>query len=249
MPSLRNARRTLLTLVVAFQLTATPGLAGDARPEKVLKEIGPWVIKLHHDDDVAHVIGQPCSAIQYANGAELEIMADPDDPSNAKTIKLFIGAVGRPDYVQLTVDDGMRFESTLEVIEPQRGGVSGVVPVADLVGRQIFVTPGRGMRVLGRYAFPLAGLRQAAAFVHQKRCIFDDADSAITALQFARVKIGQSMSEVTSLLGEPRDSGQTIDDRTVVSEEWFYKDKERRKRYVIEFGPDKTVSRMSVLPR
>jgi hypothetical protein len=114
--------------------------------------------------------------------------------------------------VQLSIDDGLRFQYALEVVEVQRSGVSGVVRVADLVGHQLFVTPDRGRLVLGRYTFPLAGLGQAAAFVHQKRCVFEEAETTITALQFAKVKVGQTMAQVQSLLA-PKNCGHGTDDK------------------------------------
>lgn len=201
-----------LALTFCWQSTAHAG-----EYSKTLTRMGPWTIKRYSDDEVAHSVGSPCAAVQYANGADLLVTADPDHPEDKGTVQVFI-ASGKPyNDARIWIDDGMAFDHYLQAYWPQRHGHSGVFHVASLVGSKLFARFEIGHLDAGRFEFPIGNIKAVSAFLHQKKCVFEDDLSAhpgATKRQVDSISVGDSYDSVVKRLGAPETSYEFLEDNT-----------------------------------
>lgn len=204
---------TFLASVMALQ--PMDSWSGDL--SKKLTQIGPWTINYYSDDEVAHYIGNPCAAIQYANGADLMLTADPDQPENKGTIQVFISFAKPHNDARVWIDDGMKFDHYLQTYSPQRDGHSGIFPISSLTGGKLFARFGIGQLDTGKFEFPIGNIKAVSAYLHQKRCVFhDDAAplSRVTKQQIEAISVGDSYDSVIKRLGTPSGSYQFLEDNT-----------------------------------
>ena len=182
---------------------------------KTLTNIGPWTIKAYSDEMISHTIGQPCAAVQYANGAELMLLADVEQPENKKTIQLFVSFGGPYNEARVWIDDAMKFDHYLANYEVNRHGHSGVFSVSDVIGRKLFVRFEVRRFDVGRYEFQIGDIRAVSAYLHQKKCVFGVEESMpISKKQIDSILVGDTYGSVVSRLGVADSSYLFTEDNT-----------------------------------
>ena len=113
-----------------------------------------------------------CAAIQHANGADLIVTINPEQPDNKNSLVLFTSFEKPYTDVRVWIDDGMQFDHYLENYWPQRHGHSGVYKVSDFKGDKLFVRFEIGHADVGRYEFIFGNIASLSSYLHQKKCMF-----------------------------------------------------------------------------
>ncbi len=201
-------------IAVLFLLTmSASSWAGDF--SKVVIHMGPWTIKSYQEDSLAFEIGSRCVAVQYANGAEAEVMADPDNSDNKETVKLFVAFANSYSDARVFIDDAMRFDNYLNEHEPQRGRSSGIFKVNELGGDKLFVTFSVGRMDVGRYTFALGDMRRLSSYLHQKNCILHTKINRqyVSKEMYDKIEPGMDDDKVARILGVPDETDMNLNDR------------------------------------
>jgi hypothetical protein len=199
-----DVRKILLS--AAFLLAAFPVNPAHARDDSlytIIAQPGNWTIKRYNDLDLAHQMSGKCVAIQYANGAELDLTVDPEEQDDTTSARLFVSFAKNAADARVFIDDSMSFDHYLGTREPERHGWSDVFETKELRGSNLFVSFSVGRRTTGRYQFPLAGTKDALAILHRKDCMFAGDPQPVAAPGAAgKIHPGQTVSEVVAILGE-----------------------------------------------
>jgi hypothetical protein len=191
-------------LLIALAISPIEALSGD-----INNKIGPWKIQYYSNDSAADV-GAPCAAIQYANGADLMVTINPEEPNDKNSLVLFTSFEKPYKDARVWIDDGMRFDHYLENYWPQRHGHSGVYKVSDFKGDKLFVRFEIGHVDVGRYEFIFGSMASLSSYLHQKKCMFKDSApvKAISKAEYDQIEIGQNMVRVRSILKIDEDDAE-----------------------------------------
>jgi hypothetical protein len=164
--------RTFLAITCLLAVLAMSVPGGAAEPySKVIAKIDPWTINFYTDSFLAFAVGGKCAAIQRANGADIEVTADPDHPDNLDTVKVFVAFADAYEDARLFVDDGLKTNEYLHTIVLQRHGRESVFSTKQLSGDTLFVTFSRGTREVGRYGFKIGDIKRLSRYLHQEKCL------------------------------------------------------------------------------